>query len=345
MSQLVPQSTIPLGPSSFPNHAISGADFILNQPGNVPAVWGSGSQVLWSQGEALLLVGQSGVGKSTVVQQLALRRIGVHSRLFLGLPVTKDARKLLYLALDRPLQIARSLKRMVTASDRAALGQMVVWPRPLPFDVVKDPADLAAFTTHLGAGTLIVDSLKDMSVGLERAEVGHSIAHAFQHLVAAGIEVAATHHRRKSSGDNQKANKLDDSYGSAFLPATAGSVVALEGTAGAMRVSLVHQKQPAEAVGPLDLIHDHQAGTTDLETSVEPLKLMASKPHGLTAKELAAAETGVSDPERKDVEQARRRLKKLVMNGECSVVSGNAKKGEADRFVLPATRGPHSPNP
>src|SRR5262249_30355396 len=41
------------------------------------ALWGEGGRVLWAPGEGLMIVGPQGVGKSTIVQQLVLARMGL----------------------------------------------------------------------------------------------------------------------------------------------------------------------------------------------------------------------------------------------------------------------------
>ena len=91
-----------------------GGEFILDVPTELPAVWGSGQRVAWVEDEPIMLVGGEGLGKSTLAQQLLLARIGVRGSTFLGLPVAASERPALYLALDRPQQIARSFHRMVS---------------------------------------------------------------------------------------------------------------------------------------------------------------------------------------------------------------------------------------
>jgi len=84
----------------------------LTEPTNSQPVWDEGDRVLWATGEGLMIVGPQGVGKSTVVQQLVLSRLGLRGD-FCGYPVAVDDRPVLYLAMDRPRQIARSMARMI----------------------------------------------------------------------------------------------------------------------------------------------------------------------------------------------------------------------------------------
>jgi hypothetical protein len=79
---------------------VPGGTFILDAPKGVPAVWGDGDQVAWSEGEPLLLVGPAGVGKTTLAGQLVMARLGLLGRV-LGMPVVAGER-VLYLACDRP---------------------------------------------------------------------------------------------------------------------------------------------------------------------------------------------------------------------------------------------------
>lgn len=63
-----------LGPG--PYEFRPGGSFILDAPDRPTAVWGAGDEVLWAEGEALLIASLQGLGKSTIGQQLALGRAG-----------------------------------------------------------------------------------------------------------------------------------------------------------------------------------------------------------------------------------------------------------------------------
>ena len=248
-----------------PDQACKGGSWIFEAPEQVPAVWGEGTDVLWSVGEPMTLVGSDGVGKTTLAGQIILRRVGVLTGPLLGLPVTVDERPVLYLALDRPAQAARSLRRMVSEQDRPLLDErLLVWPGPIPFDVGTAPPDtLARFAASLGAGTVVIDSLKDVAGDLADTGVGSAVMRAIQHVTAAGIELLILAHPRKTENGRQPRG-LDDVYGSRMLTAACGSVVLLTGSPGATTVRLSHLKQPAGVVGPLTVAHDHVHGVSTL---------------------------------------------------------------------------------
>jgi replicative DNA helicase len=320
--------------------AEDGASFVLGEPDRVPAVWGDGQAVLWSEGEALWIVGPQGVGKTTLAGQLALRRAGVIDGPLLGMTVAADERRVLYVAADRPRQAARSLRRMVGLEHEDRLRErLAVWRGPLPFDLLADPSQLAALADQQGAGTLVIDSAKDVAAGLAKDEVGAAVNIAMQHVVAAGIELVVLHHQRKAQADNKAPRSLDDVYGSTFLTAAAGSVALLWGDAGDPVVELRHLKQPAEDVGPLKIVHDHRRGATGLHEPVDLPALLdqAAGDGGLTAADAARALYGVTGPSPSVKEKARRKLDGMVEAGLATEVSG--RKGGAATRWLPADQG------
>ncbi len=308
---------------------IDGATFILEAPENVPAIWGSGDQVAWSKGEPLILAGPPGVGKSTLAQQLALARCGVADDLsVLGMIVAPDDRRTLYVAADRPRQIARSFRRMVTAKDKHRLSaSLLVWSGPLPFSPVKEPATLAAWLSLHGVGTVVIDSLKDIAMPLSQDDVGSAVNLIFQHVIAQDIEVLALHHQRKATGENKKPTTLADVYGSGWITAGAGSVLLLWGQPGDPIVELTHLKQPALEIGPLAVVHDHLTGQSRLHEPVDLQAIVAAATNGgITAADAARRLFTVADPDRNQIERARRRLGDLVARGQAVRVEGERSK-------------------
>ena len=288
--------------------------------------------MLWAEGEALFIVGPQGVGKTTLMQQIALRRAGVLDGDLLAFPVKVDLERLtLYLALDRPRQIARSFKRMV--GDGGEMGRLAVWKGPLPFNLAKDPEKLALFVADVGemlgtpVGTVCVDSLNDLASPLSSDEVGAALKRAVGGVIAREVEVAGCHHQRKATGENKKPKSLDDVYGSTWITAGAGSVVLLWGQPGDPVVELSHLKQPAEEVGPLELVHDHEHGITTRRDRLDAWAvLQGATITGTTAVDVAEAIYGVK-PSRAQVEKARRKLEKFVTD-EYAVRIEARQKGE-----------------
>lgn len=294
---------------------VPGGEFILDQPDRVPAIWGDGKAVLWAEGEALTLCGPPGVGKTTVAGQL------VRSRLLggevLGYTVVPTGSRVLYLAMDRPRQIARALKRNLGDLDRETLdARLAVWQGPPLEDIAKHPEELLRLAREAGADTVIVDSIKDAAVGLSDDEVGAGYNRARQGCMAAGIELLELHHMTKRGANGATPTALADLYGSTWIGAGAGSVVLLWGSAGDPIVALRHLKPPLEEVGPLQVIHDHDAGTSEVWRDADPLALLkAAGAAGLTAKGLTEALLDTDSPTKADIEKSRRKLEKLAQSG------------------------------
>jgi replicative DNA helicase len=319
-----------------------GPRFVLDAPEHVPAIVGSGRDVLWAEGESLLLTGPPGVGKSTLLQQIALRRAGVLDGELIGLPVKADPGRLsLYLALDRPRQIARSLKRMVTAEHEHKLAQLIVWRGPLPCDIVKDPEQLAALVLEIAelhgeeVGSVFIDSLKDMAAPLSSDDVGAAVNRALACVLAEGIEIAAIHHPRKATAENKRPRTLADVFGSAWLTAGAGSVAALCGEPGDPVVELIHLKQPSEEIGPLELMHDHARGVTTRREAPDAWNvLQRAGTAGITATDAATAIYG-ANATRAQIEKARRKLDRFADEDKAIKIEGE-KTGDPTTY-RPAT--------
>lgn len=305
------------GPSDPPERErlLRGGAFILDHPTETPAVWrgAAGLGTAWAIGEGLMIVGPDGVGKTTVMQQVSLGRIGLRDRV-LGMQLEDDERPLLYLALDRPTQIARSFARMVAEADREVLDRrLIIWKGPPPFDITKDPKALADFTEEQGAGTVVIDSLKDLAFKLSDDEIGGKVNTAFQHVLSRGIELLCGHHQRKAQAGAGKPNKLADIFGSRWLTAGMGSVFMLWGEAGDLEVECLHLKQPDEQLGPWKLLHDHVAGKTVIVDQVDLLELVTARgDEGLTVEQAAVLMFDSTTPTRNEIAKARRRLDKLV---------------------------------
>lgn len=303
---------------------LPGGDAILDAPAGVESVWGDSHSSLWACGEPFMLVGPQGVGKTTLAQQLVLARIGFREARVLGFPVQVDERPLLYLAADRPSQARRSFARMVTEDDRDLLNErLMFWKGPPPFDAGREPDAFAEWVVSSGCSTCIIDSLKDIAADLSKDETGSRVNIAFQRIIANEVELFSLHHQRKATAENRKPKTLSDVYGSTWLTSGHGSVVLLWGAPGDLVVELSHLKQPAEIVGPLDVLHDHEAGTSRVLTDGVDVRFHFKKGEDVTVRQAAQRLSHTDDPTRNEIEQARRKLTRLVREGKAKVREGS----------------------
>lgn len=309
---------------------VPGGTFILDLPDDIPAIWGLGQEIAWAEGESLMINGPNGVGKTTLTAQLVRARLGLQDSV-LGYPVTPGAKKVLYLAMDRPRQIARANRRLYTELERGVMDERLVFHQgPPPTDLAKDTTTLAAMALAAGADTIVVDSLKDAALKLSEDETGGAYNRARQRALVEGVQVLELHHQRKSSGTNAKPNNIDDVYGSVWLTAGAGSVICLWGTAGDAIVELSHLKQPAEPVGPMRIIHDHNAGTSERWNPTDMVATAIANRGRLTARLAAMVMFETETPAKNNVEAARRKLDGLVKNGKLHRTEG-ARGGGSER--------------
>jgi replicative DNA helicase len=294
---------------------VTGDTFILDAPAELELLWGDDENALWAEGQALELVGPSGVGKTTIAGQLTLARIGLRETV-LGFPV-RQANRVLYLAGDRPPQIAAAMRRLVTEDDRVALRErLVVWRGPPPADFARNVELLLELARKADADCVFLDSLKDVALGLSDDEVGAGLNSAMQRALVEGVEIGALHHQRKGQGGT-KPKTLEDVYGSTWITAGAGSVLLLWGVAGDSIVELSQLKPLRDPVGPWKLEHDHDAGTTTVvRGSADPLAMLRGAPQGLTVEEIARVLSDKSQPSDNDKARARMRLGRHVTRGE-----------------------------
>lgn len=291
--------------------ALTGREFLFREAPETEAVWGSQNDVLMAAGEAVMCVGGQGIGKSTLAQRFARCRLGLQDSL-LGFPVLPGEKRVLYLAMDRPKQIRRSMLRMFTPADNALDDRLRVWDGPLPFNPVQAGA-LVQFVVEHDADTLVIDSLKDLVPGLSKDEVGSAVNIELQRVIQAGVEVFTLQHPRKRPVENKTTTPtIDDVYGSTWLTAGHGSVLWLDGRPGDSIVNLLHVKQPEDKVGPLTITHDHATGDISVADVVTPLDVLRASAKGLTARGLAEVLFGTEEPGRNEIASADRKLDALV---------------------------------
>jgi replicative DNA helicase len=250
---------------------------IFSQPAEIPSLWGTEQRIGWVKGETLMIAAKQGLGKSTLAQNLFLRRIGAVEGDFLEMPVTPAPKgKALYLGMDRPPQIMRSIGRMVTEEQLTLLDERAAfWPGPLPPGLTSNPEALAKWVLEIAPGchTIVFDSVKDIMPGISKDEVGALINALFQMLLVNGIEVIAVHHQRKGDSDKDKLSSLDDVYGSVHMTNGTGSIFTIDGTPGEARISLRQMKSPLEMIEKFDVLIDFDTG--QMRRSDAPLHTVA----------------------------------------------------------------------
>lgn len=296
---------------------VDGGSFVLDIPDTTPAIWGCGDDVLWAEGEGAMIAGPQGVGKTTLAG-LLVRGLLVGGEV-LGYQV-KGGYRVLYLAMDRPRQIARALRRQLGDLNREVLAEkLVVWQGPPLSDLAKQPQLLLGMAYSARANVVVVDSLKDAAIGLSNDEVGAGWNRARQALIADGGQILELHHTRKSTPGGDSSSAVDMIYGSTWLTSGLGSIIHLSGEPGDPIVKLRHLKQPANDVGPLEILHDGSAGSMSLQGEVDLIAMAREAYHqhgtGIVAAAAAARMHETDHPNKNDIEKARRKLEGYVKSG------------------------------
>ncbi|MEX0698903.1 MAG: AAA family ATPase [Acidimicrobiia bacterium] len=296
-----------------PLRAIPGGRWIFDRPEQLTANWGEGDEIAWVDGEALMVVGGDGAGKTVLAGNLILRQLGIVNTPLLGLPVRQQHR-ILYLAQDRPAQAARAFKRMVGLVDRVTLDNGL---RVIDFPIGHlegHPELLLEHALDCQATVVYVDSIKDVATEISGEVSGQAVKNAYQLCIHAGIGVCLLHHDRKAiqTGKPRKLLTLADVYGNRFMVAGCGSVIALNGRSGDPVVDLRHLKQPAAEVGPLKVLMNFETGDMTIYDGGDLLALLTQSRHGLTAQDAARQLYETENPTASERERARRKLKGLV---------------------------------
>lgn len=295
-------------------HLVDGATFVLDGDSTIKPRWGAGDSVLWPEGEALMICAPPGVGKTTLALQLVDAAIGIGPADLLGLPVTR-ARRILYLAMDRPKQIRRAMLRLWGEDQRDALADRLrVWYGPLPFDVAERASGLVEMAEQVDADVIVIDSLKDAAVQLTDDRTAGMVNRAIQTALANNVDVLTLHHQRKGQ-NGEKPKRLEDVYGSTWLTAGMGSVVLLWGAAGDPLVELAHLKQPAGEVGPWRVDNDHNAGRSSIYSGFDLDRYLDLNPTGVTTMAVARAMTEKATPSDNERKKAQRLLDAAAKRG------------------------------
>ncbi|VEG57132.1 Gp153 [Mycolicibacterium aurum] len=315
----------------------------IDEADNARALWGKGDEILWGEQQPLLLFGPQGVGKTTDIQQLILARAGLRDPELHGYPVEPDDRPIFYLALDRPMQIAASMQRMVDdlgPRDRRKLKRKLrFWKGHLHFKMDQAPDAFAKWVALHGRdpGILCIDSVKDACSGLLSDEHGMGFNDAVQRIIASGTEVVSNHHPRKGGkGDDAKPARLSDVYGSTWITAGHGSVLLLWAEPGAKTVEVSQLKPIREPMRPVFISREHGTGvsaTFDPKDLIVDLAVDRGE-DGFTIGDAVFAVHGQTDNFPAASGRLRHHLKTLVMQGVLRYEKG--KGGGSGGGAIPA---------
>lgn len=322
---------------------VDGGSFLFDVPALSDGLWGEGRTILWQRGEALMIAGGQGLGKTVLAGQLLRALVGLSAEV-LGMKVQALAGPVLYLAMDRPEQARRSMARQFHPDEREVVaGMLKFWKGPPVADFGVDPEAMLRMVDEAGCAAVIVDSIKDAALGLSDDRVGGAYNRARQLVLAHGVEVLELHHVTKGGKDGGPAKTINDVYGSTWLTSGAGSVLFLHGEPGDPVVSMSHLKQPMDELPPTQIIHDPVTGLSAVyhNADTDLIELARnSAGNGITARDSARAIYSTEEPTSAQCEKARRELDKKAKAGLLVQIpsTGGKGRGNVARW-LPAAGG------
>lgn len=141
-------------------------------------------------------------------------------------------------------------------------------------------------------------------------EAGQAFNTSVQECAAAGIEVLTLHHNRKAQ-DGKPTRTVDDVYGSTFITAGQGSVLAIDGRPGDLVVRIRQPKPAADEIAPVDVRIRTDTGLLEPLGHLDIAGWIATRPDGTTARDVARYLFG-GEPSRSEIEKARRSLNRLL---------------------------------
>lgn len=323
------------------DRVVDGADFLFDLPPRPPCLWGDGDTLLWTVGEALMIVGPQGVGKTGVAGQLMRGALGLVPEV-LGMDITPAEGNVMYWAMDRPMQAQRSLARMVRPEERERVrGRLKFWQGPPPGDFGTTPDAILRVIDKHKISSMIVDSIKDATLDFTTPEGGAAYNRTRQILLREGVQLLELHHMTKAGRDGGAPKTLADVFGSGLVTAGAGSVLLLWGKAGDPVVNLSQLKSPYTEMQPMQVLHDPVTGLSTVYHNPDTDLVRLAKEMGrtgITAIDAARAMYGIaaeSMPDNAEIEKARRVLSAKEKRGLLIRVEGSGGRGTKStaRFV------------
>lgn len=248
----------------LPDMEVSGAA-LFGLPDVIP-LFGTAEAPVSASGQAWMIVGEDGTGKTSDAQQYVKARLNLDGwgGEMWGRPVAPlpEDESVYYLAMDRPRQALEAATRGLDQRRHGAAlrERLTFWQGPTPYPLwgAAGAEWLLEKVAQRRVGLLVLDSRKDAGDATNPDSLS-GINRLVQALCARGVEVLILHHPNQSSRAGRDP-QLADVYGWREVYSGLGSVVFLEGRAGETQLEVHHLKPIRARLEPFIIERDHAEG-------------------------------------------------------------------------------------